>query len=87
MAGAFLFAGGSHEAGSGPQLNKKKPHGANPFPPTRLGIAVDQLISAYAGVRHASQSPCVLALGSIWSSTRQTGKPENCMRRHPRMLA
>jgi len=37
MAGGFLFVGGSHQAGSGLQLNKKKPHGANPFPPTRLG--------------------------------------------------
>ena len=40
MAGGFLFVGGSHQAGSGPQLNKKKPHGANPFPPTQKRTAV-----------------------------------------------
>ena len=62
---AETVVGGSHEAGWGPQLNtlKEKPHGANPFPPTRLETTVDQLISAYAGVRHASQSPCVLVVG------------------------
>ena len=60
--------GGSHEAGWGPQLNtlKEKPHGANPFPPTRLGTVA----GSYCACPNTWQSPCVLA-------TRHVGDPVN----------